>query len=94
MQQKMQLFEEDGRSAEPMPLFYFHRRDTPSRTNDQRRELHDIGEALAEANRMARTILARAPDRATLARDALDIENEGRALVARVMFADVIRQIG
>lgn len=90
----MQLFEEDGCLARPMPLFYFHRRDMPRRANDRRRELRDIGEALAEANRMARTILARAPDRTRLARDALDIENEGRTVVARVMFADVIRQSG
>ena len=76
-----------------MPLFYFHRRDKSPRASDQPRELRDISEALAEGNRMARTILARTPDRARLAREALDIENEGRAVVARVMFADVIRQI-
>jgi hypothetical protein len=77
-----------------MPLFYFHQRDTPSCPADQRRDLRDLGEALAEANRMARTILARAPDPARLARSALDIENEGHAVVARVMFADVMRQTG
>lgn len=77
-----------------MPLFYFHRRNMPRRINARRCEFRDIGEALAEANRMARTILARTSDPAGLARDALDIENEGRAVVARVMFADVIRQTG
>lgn len=75
-----------------MPLFYFHQRDTPSCPADPWRDLRDLGEALAEANRMARSIVARAPDPARLAHDALDIENEGRAVVARVMFADVIRQ--
>lgn len=90
----MQPFEEDGRPARPMPLFYFHRRDTPCSANDRRCELRDVGEALAEANRIARTIIARTPDRAKIARGALDVENEGRAVVARVMFADVIRQFG
>lgn len=77
-----------------MPLFYFHRRDTPSAASDQRRELRDIGEALAEGNRMARSIIARSTDPRRLSREALDIENERRGLVARVMFADVMRQIG
>lgn len=75
-----------------MPLFYFHRRDTPPAAGDQRRELRDVGEALAEANRMARSIIARAADPRPLAREALDVENEGRAIIARVMFADVMRQ--
>ncbi|MCW4461264.1 hypothetical protein OK349_06065 [Sphingomonas sp. BT-65] len=77
-----------------MPLYYFHRRDTPPCPADQRRELHDIGEALAAANQMARTILAQTTDPAHLSRAALDIEDERRALVARVMFADVMRQTG
>ena len=76
-----------------MPLFYFHRRDTPSTASDQHRELRDIGEALAEGNRMARSIIARSADPRRLSREALDIENERRGLVARVMFADVMRQI-
>lgn len=77
-----------------MPLFYFHQRDTPPCPADTWRDLPDLGEALAEANRMARTILARTPDPTRLARSALDIENEGHAVVARVMFADVMRQTG
>lgn len=75
-----------------MPRFYFHRRDTLPDPADQQRELRDLGEALAEANRMARTIIARAAEPHRLSREALDIENEHRGIVARVMFADVLRQ--
>lgn len=74
-----------------MPLFYFHRRDAVPCPEDVRHELRSLDEALAEANRMARRTIARAADPLGLRREALDIENEGRSVVARVMFADVLR---
>jgi hypothetical protein len=74
-----------------MPLFYFHRRDAAACPDDVQCELRNLDEALAEANRLARRTLARAADPTRLRREALDIENESRSVVARVMFADVLR---
>ncbi|ODP37699.1 DUF6894 family protein [Sphingomonas turrisvirgatae] len=74
-----------------MPLFYFHRRDAAACPDDVRCELRNLDEALAEANRIARTAIARAADPMRLRREALDIENESRSVVARVMFADVLQ---
>lgn len=74
-----------------MPLFYFHRRDAVPCPDDVKCELGSLDEALAEANRIARRTLARTADPMRLRGEALDIENESRGLVARVMFADVLR---
>lgn len=74
-----------------MPLFYFHRRDAVPCPDDVKCELSSLDEALAEANRIARRTLARAADPMGLRREALDIENESRSIVARVMFADVLQ---
>lgn len=74
-----------------MPLYYFHRRDAVPCPEDVKCELGSLDEALAEANRMARRMLARAAEPARLRREALDIENESRSVVARVMFADVLQ---
>lgn len=74
-----------------MPLYYFHRRDAVPCPEDVRCELGNLDEAMAEANRIARRMIARAADPLRLRREALDIENESRSIVARVMFADVLR---
>ncbi len=74
-----------------MPLYYFHARDAVPCPEDVKCELGSLDEALAEANRIARRMIARAADPLRLRREALDIENESRRLVARVMFADVLR---
>jgi hypothetical protein len=74
-----------------MPLYYFHARDAVPCPEDVKCELGSLDEALAEANRIARRMIARATDPAGLGREALDIENESRRIVARVMFADVLR---
>lgn len=76
-----------------MPLFYFHRRDAIPCPDDEKCEVSGLDEALAEANRIARRLIARAADPAGFRREALDIENESRSIVARVMFADVMRSI-
>lgn len=73
-----------------MPLFYFNRRDAAACPEDVKCELRNLDEALAEANRIARRTLARAADPMRLRREALDIQNESRSTVARVMFADVL----
>lgn len=74
-----------------MPLYYFHRRDAVPCPEDVKRELSSLDEALAEANRIALRTIARAAEPAGLRREALDIEDGSRRLVARVMFADVLR---
>lgn len=74
-----------------MPLYYFHPRDAAPCPEDVKRELGSLDEALAEANRIARRMIARAAEPTGLRRQALDIENESRRVVARVMFADVLR---
>lgn len=76
-----------------MPLFYFHHRDTVPCADDEQRVLGNVDEALAEANRIVRRVIARAGDPARLRREALDVEDESRSIVARVMFADVLRSI-
>lgn len=77
-----------------MPLFYIHRRDAVPCPDDVRCELGSLDDALAEANRIARRMIARAADPRRLRREALDVENESRSVVARVMFADVFRATG
>lgn len=77
-----------------MPLFYFHRRDAVPCPEDVKCELGSLDEALAEANRIARRMIARATDPMGLRGEALDVENESRRIVARVMFADVLRATG
>jgi len=73
-----------------MPLFHFHRRDAVPCPDDVTRELGTLDEALAEANRIARRMIARAADPVGLRREAIDVEDERRHVVARVMFADVL----
>jgi hypothetical protein len=74
-----------------MPLFHFHRRDAAPCPDDVTCELSGLDEALAEGNRIARRMIARATDPMGLRREAIDVENESRHVVARVMFADVLR---
>lgn len=74
-----------------MPQFLFHRRDADPCAQDQRIELPNLDEALAEANRIARRTIARTDNPLRLRREALDIQNESGSVVARVMFADVLR---
>jgi hypothetical protein len=73
-----------------MPLFYLHVRDSP--VVDAPREFRDVTEALAEANRVMRRLVRHhhigAPGQ------ALDVQDERRCTVARILFADARRELG
>lgn len=72
-----------------MPLFYFRRRHAPSSDSGTPREFDDLDLALAEGNRIARRMLRRHGTHLAERHDCLDIQNERRSVVARVMFEDV-----
>lgn len=78
-----------------MPCYYFHLR-TPSQhaARAERREFPDLREALIAANGAARSLIHNHVRRASAQlHGSLDIEDEQRLPVARIMLADVARQI-
>jgi len=78
-----------------MPCYYFNLR-TPARTVEraERREFPDLREALIAANGAARSLIHNQVRRASVPfHGSLDIEDERRLPVARIMLADVARQI-
>ena len=77
-----------------MPLFYFNDHAADGALRLQGREYPDLNAALAEANRTARSLLAkRLRERPSDLRGRVDIEDDRRRTVARVLFADLAHQI-
>ena len=77
-----------------MPTYFFCVR-TPDKKlhNTERRELPNLAAALAEGHLAARGLVRSPVRHARGLRGSLDIEDERREPVARLIFADVARQI-
>jgi hypothetical protein len=79
-----------------MPRYFFNLPDHSSHdlSRDHAREYPDLRAALAEAHHAARSILHTHVRRGAVdLRGRLDIEDERHQPVARILFADVARQI-
>lgn len=80
-----------------MPQYYFQLRTTnaaPPVPVQEPRDLPDLQAAMIEAQRAVRTMVRTRAGHAPLTlRGSLDIEDERRQPVARIMLADVARQI-
>ena len=77
-----------------MPVFYLNDQNGDYPLGRKGREFVDIDAALAAANRTARSLLAkRLRERPADLRGRLDVEDESRRTVARVLFAELAHQI-
>ncbi len=78
-----------------MPLYYFQLRTADAAPHAaQSRILPDLAAALAEAQHSARSMIRKRTRRQRGAPSgSLDIENETRQPIARILLADVARQI-
>jgi hypothetical protein len=83
-----------SRISPGMPCFYFHLRTANHAEQAERREFPDLREALIAANGAARSLIHKHVRRAPAPlHGSLDIQDERRLPVARIMLADVARQI-
>lgn len=78
-----------------MPLYYFQLRTTDAAPHPaQSRTLPDLGAALAEAQHSARSMMrSRMRHLLGIPSGTLDIEDEQRQPIARIMLAEVAQQI-
>jgi len=76
-----------------MPHYYLRTRRPQMRSRCELREFPDLNTALAAANRKARSILRRCGARDALISGTVDIEDDGRLPLARVLFAEVQQRI-
>jgi hypothetical protein len=79
-----------------MPLYYFHLRTqgAPASASGKGREFPNLSAALAEAQHSARAMIRnRMRHVAGMPNGSLDIEDEKRQPIARILLAEVARQI-
>jgi hypothetical protein len=79
-----------------MPAYYFQLRDrsTPLPPTDKPREFPDLRTALAEAQSAARSLIHKRVRRAPIElHGTFDILDQRRQPVARILLADIARQI-
>ena len=78
-----------------MPNYYFNVRNPRSAEHVEPRECPDLRSALIEANTMARSLIGKQlrRHRQTDLHGSLDVENELRQPVARIMLAELARQL-
>jgi hypothetical protein len=79
-----------------MPLYYFHLRthDAAASATDDGREFPNLSAALAEAQHAARAMIRNRMRRLPgTPNGTLDIEDEKRRPIARILLAEVARQI-
>jgi len=77
-----------------MPLFYLNDHSVDGALRLKGREYPDLNAALAEANRKARSLLARRlRERSSDLRGRLDVEDERGRTVARIELAELAHQI-
>lgn len=85
-----------GKYFNDMPSFSFHL-CTPGNSRaiqNCRHEFPDLGAAMAEANRIGCSMIRQqAPKQPCQLRSHLDVRDEGEALVARILLAELAHQI-